>query len=343
MPAALDHWRRASGSRAASIRAFNTGTLGSSSPATTSGGTAVLSERFVDALNEQIAREFAAAHQYVGIGAHYAAQTFPQLSVFFYEQTEEEREHAMKMVPTCSTATRMSTSARSRSRVRTPGPCRADRARARAREAGHGPDQRPVRDRARDARLPERAVPAVVPRGAGRGGGRYERSARGRRADAVDPDAARGLPRARDARQAGRLASRRAPQFSRALSAAPAVPTGRIRAHATATGWRWRRATTQSTNAASRSTAARRLSMPAASKTSALSSACAVADDLVEDMPWVGLSGYVFTRDRGTLVLRERSHSPSAFACASRRSVEVAPVPSSPRMRKLTAPRLGSS
>jgi hypothetical protein len=36
---------------------------------------AVLSERFVDALNEQIGREFAAAHQYVGIGAHYAAQT----------------------------------------------------------------------------------------------------------------------------------------------------------------------------------------------------------------------------------------------------------------------------
>jgi ferritin len=59
--------------------------------------TAVLSERFVDALNEQIAREFAAAHQYVGIGAHYAAQTFPQLSAFFYEQADE-REHAMKMV-----------------------------------------------------------------------------------------------------------------------------------------------------------------------------------------------------------------------------------------------------
>jgi hypothetical protein len=142
---------------------------------------------------------------------------------------------------------------------------------------------------------------------------------------------------------AGRLAPRRAPQFSRALSTAPAVPTGRIRTHATATAWPWRRATTQSTNAASRSTAARRLSMPAASKPSASSSARAVADDLVEDMPWVGLSGYVFTRDAGTLVLRARSHSPSAFACASRRSVEVAPVPSSPRMRKLTAPRLGNS
>ena len=56
------------------------------------------SERFVAALTEQIAREFAAAHQYVAIGNYYAAETFPQLMAFFYEQAEEEREHAMKMV-----------------------------------------------------------------------------------------------------------------------------------------------------------------------------------------------------------------------------------------------------
>ena len=58
----------------------------------------MLSERFVEALNAQIGNEFAAAHQYVAIGAHYAGQTFPQLSAFFYKQAEEEREHAMKMV-----------------------------------------------------------------------------------------------------------------------------------------------------------------------------------------------------------------------------------------------------
>jgi ferritin len=56
------------------------------------------SERFVDALNAQIAREFAAAHQYTAIGAHYAGETFPQLAEFFYKQAEEERGHAMKMV-----------------------------------------------------------------------------------------------------------------------------------------------------------------------------------------------------------------------------------------------------
>jgi ferritin len=56
------------------------------------------SERFVAALTEQIAREFAAAHQYVAIGNYYSAETFPQLASFFYDQAEEEREHAMKMV-----------------------------------------------------------------------------------------------------------------------------------------------------------------------------------------------------------------------------------------------------
>ena len=56
------------------------------------------SERFVDALNAQIAREFAAAHQYVAVGNWYSAETFPRLASFFYEQAEEERGHAMKMV-----------------------------------------------------------------------------------------------------------------------------------------------------------------------------------------------------------------------------------------------------
>lgn len=56
------------------------------------------SERFVAALTAQIAREFAAAHQYVAIGNYYSVETYPQLSAFFYAQAEEEREHAMKMV-----------------------------------------------------------------------------------------------------------------------------------------------------------------------------------------------------------------------------------------------------
>jgi bacterioferritin B len=59
---------------------------------------AMPSERFVDALNDQIAMEFAAAHQYTAIAAYYAAETYPQLARFFYDQADEEREHALKMV-----------------------------------------------------------------------------------------------------------------------------------------------------------------------------------------------------------------------------------------------------
>ena len=55
------------------------------------------SERFVDELNAQIGREYAAAHQYTAIAAWYDAETFPRLSKFFYEQAEEERDHARKM------------------------------------------------------------------------------------------------------------------------------------------------------------------------------------------------------------------------------------------------------
>jgi ferritin len=54
--------------------------------------------RFVDALNDQIANEFAASHQYTAIAAHYEAQTLPQLARFFYAQAIEERGHAMMMI-----------------------------------------------------------------------------------------------------------------------------------------------------------------------------------------------------------------------------------------------------
>jgi ferritin len=55
-------------------------------------------ERFVDAMNDQVANEFAASHQYVAIAAHYESQTLPQLANFFYQQAVEERGHAMMMI-----------------------------------------------------------------------------------------------------------------------------------------------------------------------------------------------------------------------------------------------------
>jgi ferritin len=56
------------------------------------------SERFVEALNDQIGREFNAAHQYTALAAYYDRLTFPRLAKLFFEQAEEERGHAMKMV-----------------------------------------------------------------------------------------------------------------------------------------------------------------------------------------------------------------------------------------------------
>ena len=53
---------------------------------------------FPSALNEQIANEFSAAMQYIGIAVNYDSETLPRLASFFYRQAIEERSHAMMMV-----------------------------------------------------------------------------------------------------------------------------------------------------------------------------------------------------------------------------------------------------
>jgi ferritin len=54
--------------------------------------------RFPEALNEQIAHEFAASQQYVAIAVYYDGETMPQLAAHFYRQAVEERNHAMMIV-----------------------------------------------------------------------------------------------------------------------------------------------------------------------------------------------------------------------------------------------------
>ncbi len=54
--------------------------------------------RFIDALTDQIANEFAASQQYVAIAVWYDGETLPQLAGFFYRQAVEERNHAMMLV-----------------------------------------------------------------------------------------------------------------------------------------------------------------------------------------------------------------------------------------------------
>src|SRR3954468_8400525 len=62
------------------------------------GSRAVPAQPFVDALNEQIAEEFAASQQYAAVAIHYDAETLPRLAAFFYRQAVEERNHAMMMI-----------------------------------------------------------------------------------------------------------------------------------------------------------------------------------------------------------------------------------------------------
>ena len=50
---------------------------------------------FADALNGQVANEFAAHQQYVAIAVYYDAETLPRLAAFFFRQAVEERNHAM--------------------------------------------------------------------------------------------------------------------------------------------------------------------------------------------------------------------------------------------------------
>jgi bacterioferritin B len=54
-------------------------------------------DRFVEALNAQIAREFGASQQYLAVAVWYEDQTFPRLAGLFYAQALEERDHALMM------------------------------------------------------------------------------------------------------------------------------------------------------------------------------------------------------------------------------------------------------
>jgi bacterioferritin B len=53
---------------------------------------------FIDQLNEQIGHEFGASQQYVAIAVYFDAETLPRLAATFYQQSVEERNHAMMLV-----------------------------------------------------------------------------------------------------------------------------------------------------------------------------------------------------------------------------------------------------
>jgi len=57
-----------------------------------------ISKALADLIHEQIAHEFVASNQYLQIATYFDGQALRKLSEFFYKQSEEEREHALKFV-----------------------------------------------------------------------------------------------------------------------------------------------------------------------------------------------------------------------------------------------------
>ena len=53
---------------------------------------------FVERLKEQIGNELAASQQYLAIAVYYDDETLPRLASVFYQQSLEERNHALMMV-----------------------------------------------------------------------------------------------------------------------------------------------------------------------------------------------------------------------------------------------------
>lgn len=57
-----------------------------------------ISKALANLINEQIAHELIASNQYLQIATYFDGQALRKLSGFFYKQSEEEREHALKFV-----------------------------------------------------------------------------------------------------------------------------------------------------------------------------------------------------------------------------------------------------
>lgn len=57
-----------------------------------------LSSKMVEELNAQLGRELSAANQYLAMAIHLDQRSLKELANFFYLQSGEEREHAMKFL-----------------------------------------------------------------------------------------------------------------------------------------------------------------------------------------------------------------------------------------------------
>jgi ferritin len=60
--------------------------------------TTLISAELNRAFNEQIGRELFASNQYIAIASYFDGRALKKLAAMFFQQSEEEREHAMKFV-----------------------------------------------------------------------------------------------------------------------------------------------------------------------------------------------------------------------------------------------------
>ena len=58
----------------------------------------LISKELATAFNEQIGHEFGASMQYISIAAHFSQRQLKLLAKIFFEQSDEEKQHAMKFV-----------------------------------------------------------------------------------------------------------------------------------------------------------------------------------------------------------------------------------------------------
>ena len=57
-----------------------------------------ISKAMADLMNAQVGNELGASNQYLQIASYFDGESLSKLAKFFYNQSEEEREHAMKFV-----------------------------------------------------------------------------------------------------------------------------------------------------------------------------------------------------------------------------------------------------
>jgi ferritin len=58
----------------------------------------LISQALADAINAQVGREFGASMQYLQIATYFDQEAYKKLADFFYKQSAEEHEHAMKFI-----------------------------------------------------------------------------------------------------------------------------------------------------------------------------------------------------------------------------------------------------